>query len=144
MSHSLKSVRHQGCVPSGSVSLPFSMIPANSLLPCKVIYSQISRIWVWTSLGATQAAIVASYVLGFPVTVLFGDIQDCIEADTVSDTVPRVEYNSEGNRPTSPPSELKVSLSHRAASRFSLSFPFHLHLQYSVSRYAVFSSSSSG
>lgn len=42
----------------GSVSLPFSMIPANSLLPGKVIYSQISRIWVWTSLGAiTQAAI---------------------------------------------------------------------------------------
>ena len=59
VSRSLKSVRHQGCVPSGSVSLPFPMIPANSLLPCKVIYSQISRIWVWTSLGATQAAIVA-------------------------------------------------------------------------------------
>ena len=50
-------------------------------------------------------------------TVLFGDIQDCTEADTVSDTVPRVEYNSEGNRPTSPPSELTVSLPHRAASR---------------------------
>ena len=43
----------------GSVSLPFSMIPANSLLPCEVMYSQISRIWVWTSLGAiTQAATV--------------------------------------------------------------------------------------